>query len=64
MNSIYLLIPLSVVLIGVGIWAFFWAVNAGQFDDLEQPGREILGDEAEAEAGSPRDDGPPAPPRR
>lgn len=44
MSSIYLLIPLSVVLMGVGIWAFFWAVNSGQFDDLEQPGREILDD--------------------
>lgn len=44
MSSIYLLIPLSIVLVGVGIWAFFWAVNSGQFDDLEAPGRDILDD--------------------
>ncbi|MEZ5458217.1 MAG: cbb3-type cytochrome oxidase assembly protein CcoS [Steroidobacteraceae bacterium] len=42
MNSIYLLIPLSIVLIGLGIWAFFWAVNTGQFDDLDDPARRIL----------------------
>ena len=42
MNSIYMLIPLSLVLIGAGVWAFFWAVNSGQFDDLDAPGREIL----------------------
>lgn len=62
MSSIYLLIPLSVVLIGIGIWAFFWAVNSGQFDDLEQPGREIL-DDAEQPAAQ-NDDGPDAAPRR
>lgn len=36
MESIYLLIPLSIVLVGVAIWAFFWAVNRGQFEDLEE----------------------------
>jgi cbb3-type cytochrome oxidase maturation protein len=35
MESIYLLIPLSIVLVGVAIWAFFWAMNRGQFDNLE-----------------------------
>ena len=45
MSSIYLLIPLSIVLIAVGIWGFFWAVNSGQFDDLDAPARQIL-DEA------------------
>jgi cbb3-type cytochrome oxidase maturation protein len=61
MNSIYLLIPLSVVLIGVGIWAFFWAVNSGQFDDLDQPGREILDDGAETDAKTDEDPPPPMP---
>jgi cbb3-type cytochrome oxidase maturation protein len=62
MNSIYLLIPLSVVLIGVGIWAFFWAVNSGQFDDLDQPGREILEDAEEVAQRDEADSG--AQPRR
>jgi cbb3-type cytochrome oxidase maturation protein len=42
MNSIYLLIPLSLVLVGAAVWAFFWAVNHGQFEDLDEPGRSIL----------------------
>ena len=38
MNSLLLLIPLSVlVLVGAGA-ALFWAINHGQFDDLETPG--------------------------
>lgn len=60
MNSIYLLIPLSVVLIGVGIWAFFWAVNSGQFDDLEQPGREILDDPDDGASKADGASGPPS----
>lgn len=42
MESVYLLIPLSIVLIGVGVWAFFWAVDRGQFDDLAQAERLAL----------------------
>ena len=45
MEIIYLLIPLSLVLIGVIIWAFFWAVRSGQFDDLEGPAHRILMDD-------------------
>lgn len=37
MNIILLLIPISLVLLGVGICAFFWAVNHAQFDDLDTP---------------------------
>jgi cbb3-type cytochrome oxidase maturation protein len=38
MNSLVFLIPLSIVLlIGAGV-ALFWAVDHGQFDDLETPG--------------------------
>ena len=44
MESLYLLIPLSVVLAFV-IGAFFWrAVDTGQFDDLDQPAIRILAD--------------------
>ena len=38
MTSLLLLIPLSIlVLVGAGI-ALFWAIDRGQFDDLETPG--------------------------
>ena len=38
MESIYLLIPVSVVLVfGIAV-AFWWSVRSGQFDDLEVVG--------------------------
>jgi cbb3-type cytochrome oxidase maturation protein len=47
MEIIYLLIPLSIILLGLIIAGFFWAVNSGQFDDLEGPAYRILQDEDE-----------------
>lgn len=46
MASVYLLIPLSIVLIGVGVWAFFWAVDRGQFEDLGAAERLALEEDA------------------
>ena len=46
MESLYLLIPLSAVLV-LGILAVFgWALYGGQFEDLEGEGERILTDEA------------------
>ncbi|MEM7359060.1 MAG: cbb3-type cytochrome oxidase assembly protein CcoS [Pseudomonadota bacterium] len=45
MEIIYLLIPLSLLLIAAAIGAFFWAVNSGQFDDLDTPPLDILQDD-------------------
>ena len=42
MDILYLLIPLSVVLVFLIIGVFAWAVNSGQFDDLEREGERIL----------------------
>lgn len=51
MESVYLLIPVSVLLVfGIAI-AFWWSVRSGQFDDLEGPGFLVL-----------MDDNPPKPP--
>ncbi|HYJ39912.1 MAG TPA: cbb3-type cytochrome oxidase assembly protein CcoS [Steroidobacteraceae bacterium] len=38
MNILLLLIPLSLLFVAGAVWVFFWAVNHGQFDDLETPG--------------------------
>lgn len=49
MSILFLLIPLSLILLGVAIWAFFWAVDSNQFDDLSGPAYSILyDDDAEA----------------
>lgn len=45
MSILLLLIPLGLLLLGFAVWAFFWAVGNGQFDDLESPGWSILTDE-------------------
>lgn len=45
MEIIFLLIPLSLVLIGVIVWAFLWSINSGQFEDLEGPAHAILMDD-------------------
>lgn len=47
MSILFLLIPLGMLLLGFAVWAFFWAVGNGQFDDLESPGWSILTDEDE-----------------
>lgn len=45
MTILYLLIPLSLILLGLAVWAFFWAVKNDQFDDLEGPAHRILFDD-------------------
>jgi cbb3-type cytochrome oxidase maturation protein len=47
MSILYLLIPLSLILLGLAVWAFFWAVKNDQFEDLEGPAHRILFDEDE-----------------
>jgi cbb3-type cytochrome oxidase maturation protein len=44
MEILYLLIPLSLLLVGAIVWVFLWAVRSGQFDDLEGPAHQILMD--------------------
>ena len=48
MSILYLLIPLGLVLLGIAIWAFFWAVGSGQFDDLKSPGWSVVMDDDKA----------------
>jgi len=45
MESLFLLIPLSLVLVGVLAWILRWSVKNGQFDDLDGPGQSILMDD-------------------
>lgn len=45
MESLWVLIPLSIVLAFAIGAAFWWAVGAGQFDDLDAPGERIIGDD-------------------
>lgn len=63
MTILYLLIPLGLILLAVAIWAFFWAVGSGQFDDLDSPAWRVVMDDDRAPPEAPRrndpDDAPP-----
>ena len=53
MDSIYVLIPVTTVLLGLAVAAYLWSVGNGQFDDLDKASRSILFDDAEAPARPP-----------
>lgn len=53
MDILFLLIPLSLVLVGVIVWAIIWAVKSGQFDDLEGPAYRILLDDHDPPSSKP-----------
>ncbi len=45
MEILYLLVPLSVLLVlAVGV-LFWWSLGSGQFDDLDGPAQRILDDD-------------------
>jgi len=46
MSVLFLLIPLSIVLAGLFLWAFIWAVRSGQYDDTHTPSMRVLLDDA------------------
>ena len=52
MEAIYLLIPIALLLVVIGIAVFFWAVKSDQFDDLEGPAHSILFDDEPRDSAS------------
>ena len=46
MDILYLLIPLSAVLVLLILGVFGWALHRGQFDDVEREGERILQNDA------------------
>jgi cbb3-type cytochrome oxidase maturation protein len=59
MESLYLLVPLSAFLVLALLGLFGWALDGGQFDDLEREGARILG---ASDSALDVDQAPPAPP--
>lgn len=45
MESLYLLIPVAILLMFVVVGVLFWALRQGQFEDMEGPAHAILMDE-------------------
>lgn len=44
MESLYLLIPISIIFIVIALSLYFWAVNSGQYEDLDAEGERLLFD--------------------
>ncbi|KIQ27337.1 MULTISPECIES: cbb3-type cytochrome oxidase assembly protein CcoS [Pseudomonas syringae group] len=45
MPALYIMIPAALVLVAVAIYIFFWAVDSGQYDDMDGPAHSILFDD-------------------
>jgi len=54
MDILYLLIPLSLVLVFVIAALFWWSLKTGQYEDMEGPGHRILMDDDETDVGKNR----------
>nr|WP_314624968.1 cbb3-type cytochrome oxidase assembly protein CcoS [uncultured Janthinobacterium sp.] len=59
MEALYLLIPLSVVVVFIALWVYFTASDSGQFDDLVGPGLRVLQDDDATAKPAPAEPPPP-----
>lgn len=59
MASLYILIPIAIMLVCVAAVVFIWAVKSDQFEDLERQGSSILFDEEEPEQNMQRNENKP-----
>ena len=59
MNAVLITIPLALLLLALAVGAFFWAVDHGQFDDLNTPGLLPLDEvQKDADRDDPEDPAP------
>jgi cbb3-type cytochrome oxidase maturation protein len=57
-ESLYLLIPVALAFVAVGIKLLLWAIDNGQYDDLDKEAWRILADDEPA-APDARENGEP-----
>lgn len=63
MSVIYVLIPIAILFVIIGLAVFFWAVRSKQFEDLEKEGFSILFDDNKPQSNIKNNDKePPAQP--
>ena len=53
MESLYLLLPLSLVFVALIGGVLWWSIFAGQYDDPDGAGQSILSDDDKTVAGTP-----------
>jgi len=54
MDIILILLPACLILAGISVAAFFWAVKSGQMDDLKTPAIRMLFDDNKVKKDKPR----------
>jgi cbb3-type cytochrome oxidase maturation protein len=54
MEILYLLIPITIVIVALIVGVLFWAIKSGQFDDLEGPAYQILMDREDPPQATPK----------
>lgn len=42
MSTIYIMLPVSLLLAGIALAAYIWSVRSGQFEDTQTPAMRIL----------------------
>ena len=70
MPALYVMIPAALLIVAIAVYIFFWAVDSGQYDDLDGPAHSILFDDqdpkhqAAARGQDSVEDDQPEPPAR
>jgi len=55
MESLYFLVPCALLFIGLAIKILFWAINSGQYDNLDTEAHRILFDNEQSSSAIPVD---------
>jgi len=58
-ETIFVLLPLALLIAAIAVGFFVWAAKTGQFDDLETPAVRILFDDEEPRRSAPARGAPP-----
>ncbi len=61
MNIVFVLVPLGLMLLALAGWAFLWAVNHEQFEELDRAAQSILFEDADDQLGPPASERAPEP---
>ncbi|MDD0974677.1 cbb3-type cytochrome oxidase assembly protein CcoS [Pseudomonas fontis] len=62
MPALYVMIPAALLIVAIAVYIFFWAVDSGQYDDLDGPAHSILFDDQDPNHQAALNEGKPTPP--
>ena len=62
MPALYVMIPAALLIVAIAVYIFFWAVDSGQYDDLDGPAHSILFDDQDPKHTAAVDEANPARP--